>query len=85
MKNKGLLIAVLICLAFILMIGGGCQTMSTATAVNRENLLKLTIGISREEALEVMGTEDFVATYYPGGGLHSLQNPVWMQHSATPF
>jgi len=69
MKSKGLLVAVLACLVFVLMIGGGCQTMSTATAVNRENLLKLTIGISREEVLEIMGTEDFIATYWPGGGL----------------
>lgn len=69
MKSKGLLVAILACLVFVLMIGGGCQTISTATAVNRENLLKLTIGISREEALEIMGTEDFIATYWPGGGL----------------
>jgi len=75
MKSKWLLVAVLICLVFVLMIGGGCQTMSTATAINRENLLKLTIGISRKEALDTMGTEDFIATYWPpGSGLARYLN-----------
>lgn len=52
------ILAVLLCLSLV-----GCATMtlSQAVAPNRENLLKLSIGMSKEEALKVMGTTSFSA------------------------
>ena len=48
---------VLMCLG---MVGCAYTTMSKATAPNRKNLLKLSIGISKEEAINIMGIETFV-------------------------
>jgi len=47
-----------VCL-FLLMVLAGCATVSLqdVTAVNRQNLLRLSIGMSKNEALNVMGTE----------------------------
>ena len=45
---------VLICLALV-----GCASMSGVRTMNRENLLKLSIGMSKQEALNVMGTRSF--------------------------
>ena len=47
-----------VCL-FLLMVLAGCATVSLqdVTAVNRQNLLRLSIGMSKNEVLNVMGTE----------------------------
>ncbi len=62
--NKTLL--VLLCLGL-----AGCATITLSQAVvpNRENLLKLSIGMSKEEALKVMGTIPFFA----GTGLFAIR------------
>lgn len=48
------LIALLLCLGL-----GGCASLSGVRTMNRENLLKLSIGMSKQEALNVMGTRSF--------------------------
>lgn len=53
--------------AYLLVLGisigilSGCATASQATARNREHLLKLSIGMSKEEAINIMGKKRFSA------------------------
>lgn len=53
----------------VLISGCATMTLSQAVAPNRENLLKLSIGMSKEEALRVMGTTSFSA----GTGLFAIR------------
>lgn len=48
-------------LLFLVILLGGCATLSTATSTNRENLLKLSIGMSKVDAVNIMGTKTMVA------------------------
>ena len=50
----------IVLLALVVLISG-CATvsMSTATAPNRENLLKLSIGMDKAKVIEIMGNKSF--------------------------
>lgn len=46
------------------MLAGCATTIQQATAVNRKNLLQLSVGMTREQAISVMGTEDMRVHYF---------------------
>lgn len=49
---------VLLCLALV-----GCATLSQATSRNRVNLIKLSLGMTKQQVLDIMGTKSFTAYY----------------------
>jgi len=51
------IMSVLLCLGLI----GCATTLQQAISPNRENLLKLSIGMSKEEVVRIMGTQSFSA------------------------
>jgi hypothetical protein len=51
-------------LSFLLI--SGCATISEVTLPNRENLLKLNMGMTKQEVLNIMGTKPMEAYYKPG-------------------
>ena len=53
------LLALLLCLEL-----AGCATMGGVRTSNRENLMKLSVGMTKQEALEIMGTKK-ITTYEP--------------------
>ena len=70
------LLAVLLCLGLV-----GCsslRSLSQATAPTRENLIRLSIGMTKQEVLDTMGTETREA-YYHGGldnwAFSTMNNP----------
>jgi len=68
MRDKKLLTAFLVCLLFLVMMVSGCvprPTISEITAPNRANLLKLSIGMSKQEAIDIMGTDEMTVFYRP--------------------
>ncbi|MBA7490766.1 hypothetical protein ES702_01309 [subsurface metagenome] len=71
MRDKKLLTAFLVCLLFLVMMVSGCvpgRTLSEVTAPNRANLLKLSIGMSKQEAIDMMGTDEMTVFYRPPYG-----------------
>ena len=56
MRGKGLLAAFLLVLVVMI---SGCTRLDTIRVMNRENLMKLSIGITKQEVLDIMGTETF--------------------------
>jgi len=50
------LFVLLLCLSFV-----GCATIDSIRAMNRERLMKLSIGMSKQEVLNVMGTQTMQA------------------------
>ena len=50
----------------------GCASISQVTSPNRENLLKLHIGMTKEESLEVMGKG--VSTAYAYGAMTNIMS-----------
>ena len=54
------LLVLLLCLGLI-----GCASLSGVRTMNRENLLKLSIGLTKQKVLNVMGTKSF-ETYTDG-------------------
>jgi hypothetical protein len=59
------LLVLLLCLGLT-----GCASLSGIRIMNRQNLLKLSIGMTKQEALNVMGTRTF-KTYADG----TINNP----------
>ena len=56
----------LVCVFILAMLVSGCATpLHQKIAPNRENLLKLSIGMSKEESIRIMGTKAF-STYSQG-------------------
>ena len=56
----------------------GCATLSESTAINRTNLLKLSVGMTKAEAISNMGTEAATAYFQDIGGYHhaiAITNP----------
>ena len=72
MKN---ILVLLLCLGL-----NGCATMSIsqATALNRGNLLKLNIGVNRNEVVNIMGNQSVAARYINSWGIPTdltINNP----------
>ena len=71
MRGKKLLTAFLLSLLLLVMMVSGCiegqRGMSVVTAPNRANLLKLSIGMSKQKVINIMGTEEMIAFYAPPG------------------
>lgn len=70
MRSKKLLVAFLMCLLFLVMMVSGCiegRGISKVTAPNRANLLRLSIGMSKQKVINIMGTEEMIAFYAPPG------------------
>ena len=68
MRGRALSTAFLMCLLFLVMTVSGCipgRTLSEVTAPNRANLLKLSIGMSKQEAIDIMGTDEMSVFYRP--------------------
>jgi len=71
MRGRGFLAAFLLGLLLLVMMVSGCvkgPTVSEVTAPNRANLLRLSIGMSKQETLSIMGTDEMTAFYVPPGG-----------------
>lgn len=49
-----------------IMILGGCATTNTVRTDNRTNLLKLSIGMTKNEAISLMGTEEITTYQFAG-------------------
>lgn len=67
------ILALLLCFGLV-----GCATMQEATAPNRTNLLKLSIGMSKAEAISAMGTVPATAYYRDNFGFQqsfTINNP----------
>ena len=56
MRGKGLLGVILLVLVIMI---SGCTESDRIRVMNRENLMKLSIGITKQEVLDIMGTETF--------------------------
>jgi hypothetical protein len=55
------------CLFVMVMLVSGCATtISQMTAPNRENLLKLSLGMTKNEAISIMGTKKQIVHPNPG-------------------
>ncbi len=49
----------------LLTLGYGCATLSSIRAVNRTNLLRLSVGMTKEAALQTMGEQTLQAWTFP--------------------
>ncbi|MBF0523246.1 MAG: DUF3192 domain-containing protein [Candidatus Omnitrophica bacterium] len=72
------ILSVMLCLGLV----GCATTMSQSIAPNRENLLKLSIGMTKDQALNIMGTKaftaggfNFVGGYNTAGPAVTITNP----------
>lgn len=82
------LLVLLLCLGLTgcipLLIGAGVGTgvalnrksISQTTAVNRTNLLKLSLGISKDEAISIMGTKPMDANYTELSGKRKITRGI---------
>ena len=73
-KLKEITLTLIICLGLT-----GCASLNTVRTTNRENLIKLNIGMMKQKVMEIMGTERKI-TYQFAGILtpftaHAINNP----------
>lgn len=59
-------IVVLVGAFMIIFLLSGCATISETTSINRDNFLKLNVGMSKQEAMNIMGAKPMTAYYKPG-------------------
>jgi len=52
------------------------KSISQATAVNRENLSRLSIGLAKEEAISIMGTKPMNAFYTELSGIRKITRGI---------
>jgi len=77
-----------IILATCALVLSGCATWQAQQGRNRDNLMKLEIGISKAQVIEVMGPPDLNEAYQkPGGGtlvaLFYYTNRIWADGNVT--
>ena len=73
------ILALLLCLGLC-----GCASLSGVRTMNRENLLKLSIGMTKQEALNVMGTRSF-GTYTDGRINNPYRNEILSNKEGKVF